>query len=318
LSKEDVMAGVYIGLDVSKAWLDVAMRPEGEPFRVRYDQPGVGELLARLKPLEPELVLLEATGGLEMAVTAALIDAGFKTVVANPRQIRDFARASGRLAKTDAIDAAVLAQFAEAIKPDVRPFGDARSQELRELVRRRRQLVEMLTSEKNRQKQAAGRVRRDIERHIDYLERSLKDLDDEMDDFIRTSPSWREKDQLYQSTPGVGPVTSRMLLAELPELGKLTAKEISALVGVAPLNRDSGLFRGRRKVWGGRSQIRAVLYMATRSAVRCNPPIREFYQRLRASGKPDKVAVTASMRKLLVVINSMAKTSTPWSLEHSC
>ncbi len=312
------MPGVYIGVDVSKNWLDVAMRSEGGSFRVRNDQPSMGELLARLRPLEPELIVLEATGGLEMTVTAALMDAGFKVAVVNPRQVRDFAKASGRLAKTDAIDAEVLAQFAEAIKPGVRPLGDASAQELKELVRRRRQLIDMLTAEKNRQKQARGRVKRDIDRHIAYLERSLTDLDNETEDFIRSSPSWREKDQLYQSALGIGQVTSHLFIAELPELGSLNHKKIGALVGVAPLNRDSGLFRGRRKVWGGRSEIRAVLYMATRSAVRYNPPIRDFYKRLRATGKPDKVAMTASMRKLLIVLNAMARTSTPWSLEHSC
>lgn len=302
----------YVGIDVAKSWLDVAQRPEGQALRVRNEQAHLGELVARLTSLAPELIVLEATGGLELPVVAALLEASLPVVVVNPRQVREFARATGRLAKTDALDAAVLARFAEVVKPEVRPLPDAAAQELQALVRRRRQLIEMLTAEKNRQIRSSGRVKRAIERHIEWLKRELDALDDELDDLLRHSPAWRERDQLYQSTPGVGPVISTTLLSELPELGSLNRRRIAALVGVAPLNRDSGMWRGRRQVWGGRAHVRAALYMGALVATRYNPQIKAFYARLLQSGKPKKVALTACMRKLLTMLNAIARDTTAW------
>lgn len=305
-------AKTYVGIDVAKDWLDVAQRPGGEAWRVSSDETGIATLIKRLKGLRPALVLLEATGGLEIPAVAALAAAGLDAVVVNPRQVRQFAGATGRLAKTDAIDAQVLAQFGEAVQPEVRPLPDTATQELAALVARRRQLIEMLTAEKNRLRLATKKVRRNIEAHLRWLEGELLDLDDGLGDVIRSSPVWREQDDLLRSVPGVGPVLSSVLLAHLPELGKLSRKEIAALAGVAPLNRDSGQFRGRRTVWGGRSQVRAALYMAALVATRFNPPIRAFYQRLGAAGKPKKVALTACMRKLLTMLNAMARHQTPW------
>jgi transposase len=302
----------YVGIDVAKGWLDVAQRPGGEAWRVTNDERGIADLVARLKALRPTLVLLEATGGMEIPAVAALAAAGLDAVVVNPRQVRQFAGATGRLAKTDAIDAQVLAQFGEAVQPEVRPLPDTATQELAALVARRRQLIEMLTAEKNRLRLATKKVRRNIEAHIRWLEGELLDLDDGLGDVIRSSPVWREQDDLLRSVPGVGPVLSSVLLAHLPELGRLNRKEIAALAGVAPLNRDSGQFRGRRTVWGGRSQVRAALYMAALVATRFNPAIRAFYQRLGAAGKPKKVALTACMRKLLTMLNAMARHQTPW------
>jgi len=307
---------------VAKDWLDVAQRPGGEAWRVSSDETGVAALVERLKDVRPMLVVLEATGGLQIPAVAALAAAGLRTVVVNPRQVRQFAGATGRLAKTDAIDAQVLAQFGEAVRPEVRPLPDADSQELSALVNRRRQLIEMLTAEKNRLRLAAKKVRPNIEAHIRWLEGELLDLEGGLGDAIRSSPVWRERDNLLRSVPGVGPVLSSVLLADLPELGRLNRKQIAALAGVAPLNRDSGLFRGRRQVWGGRSHVRTALYMAALVATRYNPVIKSFYQRLLYGGKPKKVALTACMRKLLVIMNSMLKHRTPWNppvdLQHSC
>ena len=251
---------------------------------------------------------------MEMPLTGALMAAQLSTVVVNPRQVREFARATGRLAKTDALDAQVLAQFGEAVKPELRPLPDAATQELSALLMRRRQLVEMLTAEKNRLGTAASSACPDIQDHIRWLEHRLSDLDGQLAQAIRSSPSWRERDNLLKSTPGVGPVLSTTLLAELPELGSLSRKEIAALVGVAPLNRDSGTLRGRRTVWGGRSQVRAALYMAALVATRFNPVIRAFYQRLQAAGKPNKLALTACMRKLLTILNAMMRHQIPWRI----
>ena len=307
-------ANVYIGIDVAKDWLDVAQRPGGEAWRVSSDATGIATLVKRLKGLRPALVVLEATGGLEIPAVAALAAAGLPAVVVNPRQVREFARATGRLAKTDAIDAQVLAQFGEALQPEVRPLPDTATQELSALVARRRQLIEMLTAEKNRLRMATKKVRRNIETHIRWLEGELLDLDDGLGEVIRSSPVWRERDNLLRSVPGVGPVLSSVLLADLPELGKLSRKEVAALVGVAPLNRDSGKFRGRRQVWGGRSQVRATLYMAALVASRYNPAIKRFYQRLLSGGKPKKVALTACMRKLLTILNAMTRAQTSWQI----
>ena len=305
-------SNVYVGIDVAKERLDVAQRPSLEGWRVANDERGIAELVARLVQLKPALVVLEATGGMELPLVGALAAAGLPVVVINPRQAREFARATGRLAKTDAIDAQVLAQFAEAVRPQLRPLPDAAAQELSALMTRRRQLIEMLTAEKNRLRAAARAVRPDIQEHIHWLERRLADLDGDLSQTIRSSDIWREKDDLLQSAPGVGPVVSTTLLADLPELGTLNRKEIAALVGVAPLNRDSGTLRGRRTVWGGRSKVRAALYMATLVATQRNPVIRTFYQRLLSAGKPKKVALTACMRKLLTILNAILRSRTPW------
>ncbi len=307
-------AKVYVGIDVAKDWLDVAQHPGGEAWRVPSGETGVAALVERLKGVRPTLVVLEATGGLQIPAVAALAAAGLRTVVVNPRQVRQFAGATGRLAKTDAIDAQVLAQFGEAVRPEVRPLPDAATQELSALVNRRRQLIEMLTAEKNRLRLATEKVRPNIEAHIRWLEGELLDLDGGLGEVIRSSPVWRERDNLLQSVPGVGPVLSSVLLADLPELGRLNRKEIAALAGVAPLNRDSGQFRGRRTVWGGRSHVRTALYMATLVASRYNPAIKSFYQRLLSVGKPKKVALTACMRKLLTILNAMVRHQAPWEI----
>ena len=261
--------------------------------------------------------MLEATGGFEVDVAGALAAAGLPTAVVNPRQVRDFARATGLLAKTDQLDAQALAHFAEAVRPEPRPLPDAQAQELSALLLRRRQLVDMLTAEKNRVSLAAARIRPQIQTHIAWLQQQLADLDRDLGQLIRSSPVWRAKDDLLRSVPGVGPVLATTLVASLPELGTLTRQQIAALVGVAPLNRDSGTWRGRRTVWGGRAHVRAVLYMSTLVAVRHNPALRAFYERLRHAGKLPKVALTACMRKLLTILNAMLKHQTRWALVHS-
>jgi transposase len=256
---------------------------------------------------------LEATGGLELPLTSALALAGLPVVVVNPRQVRDFAKATGQLAKTDVLDAQVLARFAEVIRPEPRPLPDEQTQVLAALVTRRRQLIEMLTAEKNRLASARPAIRKNLRAHIAWLERALQHADTDLADAIRQSPVWREKDELLRSVPGIGPVLTTTLLANLPELGTLTHKQIAALVGVAPLNRDSGTLRGRRTVWGGRAQVRTALYMGAIVAARFNPVIRGFYQRLRTAGKAKKVALVACMRKLLTIVNAMLKHRTPWN-----
>ena len=303
---------VFVGIDVAKATLDVALRPSGERWQVAHDARGIAALLQRLGAPSEALVVLEATGGYEQAVAAALASAGVAVVVANPRQVRDFARATGQLAKTDAIDAAVLALFAERVRPEPRPLPDEARQSLEALVTRRRQLIEMLIAEQNRLSHARRTVRRSLTDHIRWLERRLGGVDRDLDQAVRASPLWRAQDDLLQSVPGIGPITSRTLLAELPELGRLSRKEIAALVGVAPLARDSGTMRGRRTIWGGRASVRAVLFMAAAAATRWNPVIRTFYQRLRAAGKLAKVALTACMRKLLTIANAIMRSQSPW------
>jgi transposase len=304
---------VYVGIDVAKATLDVAVSPTAERWTAAHTEREVTGLVSRLVALHPALVVLEATGGLEQPLVGALAAAGLPVVVVNPRQVRDFAKATGLLAKTDALDATVLARFAAAVRPTPRPLPDAATQTLAALVTRRRQLVEMLTAERNRLAQAPRALRAEIQAHITWLKRRLARLDTDLGQAIRTSPAWRVQDDLLQSVPGVGPVLATTLLASLPELGRLNRKAIAALVGVAPLNRDSGTFRGRRMVWGGRAAVRAVLYMGTLVAVRHNPVLRAFYQRLRAAGKLPKVALTACMRKLLTILNAMLKHHQPWS-----
>ena len=304
---------VFVGIDVSQERLDVAVRPTGEVWQVSHDSPGISEVVERLETLMPQTVVLEATGGVEMTLAGELAASGLHVAVVNPRQVRNFARATGKLAKTDALDAQVLAHFAEAMRPVSRPLPDSGTRELAALVARRRQLVEMITAEKNRLRTAARRIRPKVEEHIRWLEENLAELDRDLGDFIRSSPIWRDKDELLRSAPGVGPVLSMTLLSGLPELGTLNRGEIAALVGVAPFNRDSGTMRGKRKVWGGRPQVRAALYMAALVATRFNPVLRDFYQRLCAAGKPKKVALTACMRKLLTILNHMVRQNRHWN-----
>lgn len=304
----------YVGIDVSKSQLDVAHRPAGR-FTVPNTEAGITKLLAQLVAEPPSLIVLEATGGVELPLTGALAAASLPVVVVNPRQIRDFAKATGQLAKTDALDAQVLAHFAEVVRPEPRPLPDVQTRELAALVTRRRQLIEMLTAEKNRVASARAVIRTQLRAHITWLERALDEADTDLAEAIRQSPLWREKDELLRSVPGIGPVLTTTLLANLPELGTLTHKQIAALVGVVPLNRDSGTLRGKRTVWGGRAQVRAALYMAAIVAARFNPVIRAFYQRLCAAGKAKKVALVACMRKRLTIVNAMLKHRTPWRQE---
>ena len=310
---------MLIGIDVAKAELVVAARPSGERWTAPNDERGVQRLVERLRHDGPALVVLEATGGYELLCVGALAAAGLPVVVANPRQVRDFAKATGQLAKTDRIDADVLALFAERVRPEVRTLPAADAQELDALLARRRQLLEMLQAERNRLGQVFGRgrqpVKKSLKAHIAFLERELRIADTDLGAMIRRSPAWRERDDLLQSVPGVGPVLSLTLLAELPELGRLSRREIAKLVGVAPLSRDSGALRGRRFVQGGRAGVRAVLYMAALVATKRNAVIGAFYQRLLRAGKPKKLALVACMRTLLTVLNAMARTNTRWQ-EH--
>ena len=317
-------AQAYVGIDVSKAELEVAVGEEG--WTVSNDESGIETLLEQLRERPIELVVLEATGGHETPAAAVLAEAGLPVVVANPRQVRDFARAMGQLAKTDRIDARVLALFAERVRPEVRALPDEDTQELKALLARRRQLLEMMVAEKNRLKMASTAVEKDIREHIEWLKRKLKSVDSDLERRIKASPVWSTKEDLLRSVPGIGPVVSRTLIGELPELGKLNRQQIAALAGVAPLNRDSGTLRGKRMGWGGRRSVRVALYMAALTASQRNPAIRVFYQRLRARGKPPKVALTACMRKLLVIVNAMVRDGVSWSptpsleleLAHSC
>jgi len=306
-------AAQFVGIDVSKHQLDIAVRPSGETWTVAHHEAGLSALVARLRELAPTLIVLEATGGLEVPLAGALATAALPVAVVNPRQVRDFARSTGTLAKTDRLDAQILAQFADAVRPEPRPLPDAQAQELTALLQRRRQLVEMLTAEKNRLQIAPRRIRPQLQAHIEWLQQQVAQFDEDLRQLVRSSPLWREKDDLLRSAPGVGPVLATTLVAALPELGTLTRHQIAALVGVAPLNRDSGTLRGRRTVWGGRAQVRTVLYMSTLVAVRHNPVVAAFYQRLRAAGKAPKLALTACMRKLLTILNAMLKHHTRWA-----
>lgn len=301
----------YVGIDVSQAALDVAVH-EGATRQVANDARGCTEVVTQLRALGVTLVVLEATGVYHRAVTTALVTAGIPVAVVNPRQVRDFARSTGQLAKTDRLDAAMLARFAATVRPTPRPIPDEATQALAALLERRRQLVEMLTAEKNRLSVARPQVRPSVQQVIRALEKALASADDDVDRWIRESPVWRAQEELLRSVPGVGPQTARLLIASLPELGRLTRREIAALVGVAPLACDSGTLRGRRKCWGGRSHLRAVLYMAAVAGTRFNPVIRACYRRLRAAGKPAKVALTACMRRLITILNAMVKTQQPW------
>jgi len=300
----------FVGIDVAKAALDVFLGCAGTAFTVANDEVGIRDLVKQLMPAD--FVILEATGGLETPVASALAAAGIAVAIVNPRQVRDFARATGRLAKTDRLDAEVLAHFGEAVRPAARPLADEQAQALEALVTRRRQLVEMLTAEKNRRARAPKVLHRNIDEHIRWLEKRLSMFDDELGELIRNTPLWRERDELLRSVPGVGKVLSSTLLAQLPELGMLNRKQIAALAGLAPFNRDSGSMRGSRCIWGGRAQVRRVLYMATVAGVRSNPTIKTFYLRLRANGKHAKPALIACMRKFLVILNAMLHHKTHW------
>jgi transposase len=300
----------FVGIDVAKAALEVFIGSAGAAFSVANDEAGIRELLRQLTP--PDFVILEATGGLETPVASALATSGIAVAIVNPRQVRDFARATGRLAKTDRLDAEVLARFGEAVRPEARPLANEQAQALEALVTRRRQLIEMLTAEKNRRARAPKVLHRSIDEHIRWLEKRLSGLDAELAELIRDTPLWRERDELLRSVPGVGKVLSSTLLAQLPELGMLNRKQIAALAGLAPFNRDSGKLRGSRCIWGGRAQVRRVLYMATVAGVRSNPAIRTFYLRLRANGKHAKPALIACMRKFLVILNAMLHNKTHW------
>ena len=301
----------YVGIDVSAATLDVAVH-EGPVTQGHNDAQGIAAVVKALQATPPTLVVLEATGAYHRDVTSALVAAGIPVAVVNPRQVRDFARSTGQLAKTDRLDAAMLARFAAVVRPPPRPIPSEATLELAALVERRRQLVEMLTAEKNRLRVARKPIRPNLKQVIRTLEKALGNADEEIERWIRQSPAWRAQDELLQSVPGVGPQTARMLIAALPELGRLTRREVAALVGVAPLACDSGTFRGQRRCWGGRSHIRAVLYMAALTSARFNPVLRRFYRRLRAAGKPPKLALTACMRRLITILNAMVKTQQPW------
>lgn len=306
-------SSLYVGIDVAKAQLDICCRPSNTRWTVPHVAGRMGRLVQRLSRLHPALIVLEATGGLELSLVSEWAAAALPVAVVNPRPVRHFAQATGQLAKTDAWDAEILARFAEAVRPPVRPLPDDATQRLGELVTRRRQLTAMVTAEHNRHSRAAQGLQGEIQCHIDWLEQRIATLDGELGQPIRRSPLWREHDELLQSMPGVGPMLSRTLLAELPELGTLNRRAIAALVGVAPLNRDSGMWRGKRHIGGGRGHVRAVLSMAAVTATRGNPRIRSFYQRLRTAGKTAKVALTACMRKMLTTLNAIMKHRVPWN-----
>lgn len=308
----------WIGIDVSKSRLDVYAHPSGAVFSFEQSDSGLKELTAAVKGLSPELVVLESTGGFEAAAAASLTAAGVPVVVVNPRQVRDFAKALGVLAKNDNVDARVIALFGEAVKPQVREFPDEQTRQLHELLKRRAQLVEMLAMEKNRLALSSGAVAKNIKQHIKWLSAQISGLNGDIESFIKNSPVWREKESILKSVPGVGPVLAASILAFMPEIGKLNRRQITALAGLAPFDRDSGFYRGRRRIWGGRPRIRTVLYMGALAAIRCNPLMRTFYQRLRANGKEPKVAITACMRKLLITLNAVSKANSSWSLQHSC
>lgn len=304
---------VVAGIDVSKGQLDVALLPGAQRLQFGNDAAGVGELVKQLQAAQAELVVMEATGGYETAPAAAIAGAGLRLAVVNPRQVRDFARATGRLAKTDRIDAELIGAFALAVEPQITVLPDEDTRALEALLTRRAQLIAMRTQESNRLGLSSGVMRKQIKTHIAWLDRAIGALDTDLTAKLRNSPAWRARDDLLQSMKGVGPITSGTLMSALPELGRLDRRAIAALVGVAPFNRDSGTLRGRRAIWGGRARVRAVLYMAATSAVRSNPVIRACYQRLIERGKPHKVAMVACMRKMLTILNAMARTNTPWT-----
>jgi transposase len=303
----------FVGIDVAKRQLDVCIRPAGLTFTVGRDGAGLEELVARLREVRAQLIVLEATGGFEQVVTATLAGALLPVVVVNPRQIRDFARACGQLAKTDTLDAALIALFAERVRPELRPLPDEATRALGDLAARRRQVIEMMTAERHRLRQAVlRRVQKRLAAHIAWLEAELSSIDSDLDQAIRDSELWRHQEALMTSVPGVGPTVARTLLAELPELGQIDRRSLAALVGIAPMNHDSGQHRGRRSIRGGRSVVRAKLYMAAWVACRFNPVIKSFYEKLRVAGKPRKTAIVACMHKLLTILNAIIRTNTPW------
>lgn len=305
-------AAVFVGIDVAQARLDIAVRPSGEQWTSPHDEAGIAALVTRLRTLGPTLVVLEATGGRELALAGALAAAQVPTAIVNPRQVRDFAKAIGQLAKTDALDAQVLARFAELIRPEPRALPDAQAQELAAVLTRRRQVVAMLTAEQQRLSTTLPTVRPRVETHVRWLRQELRALDVELQERIRTSPLWCEQAALLRTVPGVGPVLALTLLAHLPELGTLDRKPLAALVGLAPRPADSGTRRGRRVIWGGRAQVRATLYMGTLVAVKHNPVLRRFYERLLAAGKPKKLALVACMHKLLLILHAVLRQRIPW------
>ena len=308
-------AEIFVGVDVSKAWLDVAVHEQTTFFRVKNSDQGIAELVKWLQESEPALVVLEATGGFERMVALELAHADVPVVITNPRRVRAFARSTGRLAKTDKLDARVLAHFGFALRPEPRTLPGDDEEQLAGLLTRRRQILNMLTVEKNRLQTVRVEMQADIVEHIRWLETKLMKLDKMIEQFVESIPAWQEKDSLLQSVPGVGPVTSCTLLAMLPELGKLNRQQIAALVGVAPVNKDSGRRQAKRRVYGGRATVRSVLYMAALSARKFNPVIRKFYERLIKQGKEKKVALTACMRKLLVILNAMVRTNQSWQIQ---
>jgi len=303
---------IYVGIDVSKENLDLAINPKKQVRRFYNTATGIGKIVDHITKTGSTLVVMEASGGFEIPVAAALGESGIPTAIVNPRQVRDFARSTGKLAKTDAIDAQILADFAATVHPEPRPLADHQAQELKDILARRRQLNEMITAEKNRLQRARGALRDHIRAHIAWMKKEMLDMGSALRHLIEESPMWREQDNLLQSVPGIGPVLSSTLVAELPELGNLNRKQIAALVGVAPYNRDSGKMRGKRSVWGGRASVRAALYMGALVATRFNPVIKRFYERLIGAGKAKKAAITACMRKLITILNTMIKHQTFW------
>jgi len=304
----------FVGIDVSKSTLDVCIEPLGQTLHVAYDEAGARQVVSRLKELGPALIVMEATGGLEVRIATELSIKGLPVAIINPRQARDFAKATGQLAKTDRVDAAVLAAFAKAIRPQVRPLKDADTRALDDMVSRRRQLINMRVQETLRLGTAASKpLEKSLNKHIAWLDKQIAGIDTDLTKRLRRSDAWRTKDDLLRGIPGVGAVTTLTMLAKCPELGTLNRREIAALTGVAPLANDSGKHRGKRFIWGGRADARAVLYMATVSAIRCNDTIRAFAERLKNAGKPPKVVIVACMRKLLIIMNSMLKNNTPWN-----
>jgi transposase len=306
----------YVGVDVSQETLDMVVHGTGEMRSFANNQAGIARAVGWLKALEPEIIVMEATGELEVPFVVSLQAEKLPTAVINPRQVRDFAKSKGVLAKTDKVDAKVLAHYARAMEPEIRPMPEEEVRQLDALVTRRLQLVQMITAEQNRLIRVNNRViKQRIQEHIDWLRSELKNINKNVSQMIKQSPVWQEKDRKMQSVPGVGDILSATLIGALPELGRLNRREIAALVGVAPFNRDSGKYRGERHVWGGRSCIRTPLYMATLTAVRYNPVLSKFYQRLIAAGKAKKVALTACMRKLLIILNAMLKHNSYWSCD---
>jgi transposase len=312
ITQEVVLSKVYIGIDLSKKFLDIGEYPANRQWRLPNDAQGLSQLLTELQKIKPSLIVMEASGGLEHSVAEKLDEAKFKVAILNPRQVRNFAKAKGYLAKTDAIDAQVLAQYGKTMMPPVRPLPNKITRKIQSMISRRQQLVGMIVAEKNRLKQSPDDLIELIEDHIAWMSNQLSELNNEIESMIKHRKVWSKKMDLLQTVPGVGPKLGATLVAHLPELGQLSHKQIASLVGVAPFNRDSGRWTGKRQIWGGRGQVRTMLYMATLSAIKYNDVIKSFYVRLKAAGKPSKVAHVACMRKLLVFLNAMVQSDQPW------